>query len=58
MPHTDNAPPEEPGKRTGEGSNSILPHLQRQTQTQIRVPTKQPKADGDGGGPDSEPPSQ
>jgi hypothetical protein len=56
MADTENAPLEEPGKRTGEGSNSILPHLQRQTQTQLRVPVKQPKREGDTG-PDSDLPA-
>lgn len=57
MADTENAPLEEPGKRTGEGSNSIVPHLQRQTQTQLRVPLKQPEREGETA-PDSENPPQ
>jgi hypothetical protein len=57
MADTENAPLEEPGQRTGEGSDSILPHLHRQAQTQLRVPTRQPKHEAEPQ-PDSELPSQ
>jgi hypothetical protein len=40
--HSDDEPLKEPGKRHGEGSKSILPHLQKQTQTQIGTPEKAP----------------
>jgi hypothetical protein len=56
MPNTQNAPLEEPGKRSGEGSKSILPHLTRQTQTQIKVPVKPPEAKDSGLPEDSQPP--
>jgi len=53
-PDTEHAPLDEPCKRSGEGSRSILPHLQRQTQTQIKVPIRRrdPNADEP---PDSQP---
>ncbi len=47
MPDTENAPLEEPGKRNGEGSGSIMPHLQRQALTQHREPWKRPNKDDD-----------
>jgi hypothetical protein len=34
------APLEEPGQRSGEGVQSILPHLHRQVQTQVQQPVK------------------
>lgn len=55
---SEHAPLEEPGKRSGEGSRSILPHLQRQAQTQIKVPIRpRQRDDGQGAheGPDSQP---
>lgn len=58
MPNSDTqtAPLDEPGRRQGEGSETIVPHLQRQTQTQLKVPLKratQPASEG----PDSVPSS-
>jgi hypothetical protein len=58
MPNSDTPtdPLDEPGRRQGEGSQSIVPHLQRQTQTQIKVPLKRvthPESEG----PDSVPAS-
>ena len=53
---SEHAPLDEPGKRSGEGSKSIVPHLQRQAQTQIKVPIKRRRAPEDlPEGPDSEP---
>ena len=49
MPNTETLSEDEPGHRNGEGSSSILPHLQRQTQTQLREPLKRLKQDDDGG---------
>lgn len=57
MPNTGHGPLEEPGKRTGEGSQSILPHLQRQVQTQIKPPAKKPRPP-DADGPETEPSDQ
>ena len=54
-PDSEHAPLDEPGKRSGEGSKTILPHLQRQTQTQIKVPIKRRQPDDADEGPDSEP---
>jgi hypothetical protein len=45
---------DEPGRRNGEGSESILPHLQRQVQTQIKQPLKKPRPN-DADGPESQP---
>ena len=39
----------EPGKCTGEGSESILPHLHRQAQARIK-PSKPPRKPGDADG--------
>jgi hypothetical protein len=51
----EHAPLDEPGKRSGEGSRSILPHLQRQAQTQIKVPVRRTDPDAADEGPDSQP---
>jgi hypothetical protein len=40
MPNLIHAPLEEPGQRSGEGVQSILPHLHRQVQTQVQQPAK------------------
>jgi hypothetical protein len=47
MPDSQYGPLEEPGKRNGEGLQSILPHLQRQVQTQIKPPKKTPDPEVD-----------
>jgi hypothetical protein len=31
---------DEPGHRNGEGSESIVPHMQRQQQSQVQMPNK------------------
>jgi hypothetical protein len=54
MSNTPPDPPDEPGKRTGQGSDSIVPHLQRQVQTQIKQPLKKPRPP-DAEGPESMP---
>jgi hypothetical protein len=58
MPPNSQYPPmEEPGRRTGEGLKSILPHLQRQVQTQIKQPVKRTTPDQPDA-PDSESPRE
>lgn len=47
-------PQDEPGKRSGEGSASILPHLLRQTQAQPATPSGKTE-DGQA---ESQPPDQ
>jgi hypothetical protein len=53
--NSEHAPLEEPGKRSGEGSQSIVPHLQRQTQTQIKIPIKRRKPEDQQDPADSQP---
>ncbi|MDB5873254.1 MAG: hypothetical protein JWQ07_2696 [Ramlibacter sp.] len=50
-PKRPSVPASEPGKRSGTGVDSLIPHLQRQTQTQVKMPVtpkssppKKPKA--------------
>jgi hypothetical protein len=53
---SEHAPLDEPGKRSGEGSKSIVPHLQRQAQTRIKEPIKRrPPPEDSQEGPDAEP---
>jgi hypothetical protein len=35
--------PQEPGSRTGEGTQSIIPHLQKQQQVQVLEPLPKPE---------------
>ena len=56
-PDSELAPLDEPGKRSGEGSRSILPHLQRQAQTRIKVPIRRRDPDAAEDAPDSQPSS-
>ena len=56
MPNSKPAPLEDPGKRTGEGVESLLPHLHRQTQSQLKAPIR--KRSDDAEGPETRPPEQ
>jgi hypothetical protein len=57
MANSEFSPFDEPGKRTGEGSKSILPHLQRQQQTQLKQKLPKPTTQPDADGPESVPPT-
>ena len=57
MPDSKHGPLDEPGKRSGTGAWSILPHLQRQVQTQIKPPAKKQSGDTKEG-PESVPPKE
>ena len=54
MPDSKPAPLDEPGSRSGEGLESILPHVQRQSQSQIKVPMKK-RDDNKTEGPETQP---
>ena len=57
MPNTKPAPLDDPGQRTGEGVDSLLPHLQRQSQSQVKVPIKK-NTKGDPEWLETEPPKE
>ena len=47
MPNSKLPSEQEPGSRSGEGASSILPHLLRQTQTQLKTPIPPPELEAE-----------